>query len=71
MVQCKFLTKKDGKLSKFWSLEIGTSASVCVCMYIYIYIYIYIYTLPFEQDVTQGQFFKQNITGLNSEFSFS
>ena len=28
-------------------------------------------TLPLGQDMTQGQFFKQSLTGLNSEFSFS
>ena len=26
---------------------------------------------PLGQDMTQGQFFKQSLTGLNSEFSFS
>ena len=26
---------------------------------------------PLEQDMTQGQFFKRSLTGLNSEFSFS
>ena len=32
----------------------------------------YIYpTPPLRQDMTQGQFFKQGLTGLNSEFSFS
>ena len=44
--------------------------------FIYIYIYIYIYisylpTPPLGQDMTQGQFFKRSLTGLNSEFSFS
>ena len=35
--------------------------------------YLHIYpTPPFRQDMTQGQFFfKQSLTGLNSEFSFS
>ena len=28
-------------------------------------------TPPFGQDMIQGQFFKQSLTGLNSEFSFS
>ena len=33
---------------------------------------IHIYpTPPLGQDMTQGQFFKQSLTGLNSEFSFS
>ena len=33
---------------------------------------IHIYpTPPLEQDMTRGQFFKRNLTGLNSEFSFS
>ena len=31
----------------------------------------YLPTLPLGQDMTQGQFFKQSLTGLNSEFSFS
>ena len=34
-------------------------------------IYIYLQTLPLGQDMTQGQFFKQSLTGLDSEFSFS
>ena len=43
-----------------------------MCVYIYVYIYIYIYQpLHHEQAVIQGQFFKQSLTGLNSEFSFS
>ena len=28
-------------------------------------------TPPLEQDMTQGQFFKRSLAGLNSEFSFS
>ena len=28
-------------------------------------------TPPLGQDMTQGQFFKRGLTGLNSEFSFS
>ena len=31
----------------------------------------YLPTPPLGQDMTQGQFFKQSLTGLNSEFSFS
>ena len=34
----------------------------------------FIYVLPnppLGQDMTQGQFFKQSLTGLNSEFLFS
>ena len=35
-------------------------------VYIYIYIYIYIYlTPPLGQDMTQGQFFKRSLIGLN------
>ena len=30
--------------------------------------YIYLLTLPYKQDVTQGQFFKPSLTGLNSVF---
>ena len=35
------------------------------------YMYIYLPTPPPGQDVTQGQFLKRSLTGLNSEFSFS
>ena len=28
-------------------------------------------TSPLGQDMTQGQFFKRSLAGLNSEFSFS
>ena len=38
---------------------------------LYIYIYIYIPTPSLGQDMTQGQCFKQSLTGLNSEFTFS
>ena len=31
----------------------------------------YLPTPPLGQDMTQGQFFKQSLAGLNSEFSFS
>ena len=31
----------------------------------------YLPTPPIGQDMTQGQFFKRSLTGLNSEFSFS
>ena len=41
------------------------------CYYIHIQTN-YIYpTPPLGQDMTQGQFFKRSLTGLNSEFSFS
>ena len=42
-------------------------------MYFKRYIYLFhIYpTPPLGQDMTQGQFFKRSLTGLNSEFSFS
>ena len=31
----------------------------------------YLPTPPLGQDMTQGQFFKRRLAGLNSEFSFS
>ena len=35
-------------------------------------IHIYIYPIPLhDQDVIQDEFIKWNLTGLNSEFSFS
>ena len=40
------------------------------CMFLYIYFHIYPTPL-LGQDMTQGQFFKQSLTGFNSEFSFS
>ena len=40
---------------------------VCVCFRNY-----HIYpTPPLRQDMTQGQFIKRSLIGLNSEFSFS
>ena len=36
-----------------------------------LYIYPIYPTPPLGQDITQGQFFKQSLTGLNSELSFS
>ena len=47
---------------------------VCVCMRVFVCVYVcmYIYSIPLhEQDVTQGQFFKWSLTGLNSEYFFS
>ena len=47
---------------------------VCVCVYIYRskgFDYHIYPTPPLGQDMTQGQFFKWSLTGLNSEFSFS
>ena len=35
------------------------------------YMISYLPTRPLGQDMTQGQFFKQSLTVLNSEFSFS
>ena len=73
-------TKSNIKLSRFRSQlqasyvsshteELWYNETACGW---HIYIYIYIYpTPPYERDVTQSQFFKQSITGLNSEFSFS
>ena len=34
-------------------------------------VWYYLPTPPLGQDMTQGQFFKRSLTGLNSEFSFS
>ena len=50
---------------------------MCVCAYVYVCVRLRVYvypiypTSPLGQDMTQGQFFKRGITGLNSEFSFS
>ena len=43
---------------------------VCVCVWLFDIYHIYP-TPPLGQDMTQVQFFKRSITGLNSEFSFS
>ena len=47
----------------FWSWE-GEVLPRCGGYHIYP-------TPPLGQDMTQGQFFKRSLTGLNSEFSFS
>ena len=48
------------------------NSPIFILVLIYIYICIsYLPPAPFGQDMTQGQFFKRSITGLNSEFSFS
>ena len=36
-----------------------------------VFTWYYLPTPPLGQDMTQGQFFKRSLTGLNSEFSFS
>ena len=38
---------------------------------LHISVFPYSLTLSLGQDMTQGHFFKQSLTGLNSEFSFS
>ena len=53
-------------------VEIPSIKDIHITVYIYIYIYIYIFiylstSLP-EQDVTQGQFLEQSLTGLNSVY---
>ena len=49
---------------------------VCVCTHVFLIIWVsFVYpiylTPPLGQDMTQGQFFKRSLAGLNSEFSFS
>ena len=41
---------------------------IYICTYVYIHVCIYLPTPPHEQDVTQGQFFKCCLTGLNLVF---
>ena len=53
----------------FWEREQREIESNLI-MRIYKWFYIYLPTPPLEQDMTQGQFFKRSLTGLNSEFSF-
>ena len=43
---------------------------LCIDSILFISIHIYP-TPPLGQDITQDQFFKRSLTGLNSEFSFS
>ena len=45
-----------------WTLTSSTTLSQCVPGSNHIYL---------GQDMTQGQFFKRSLTGLNSDFSFS
>ena len=72
-------TKSNIKSGGFWSLLQVTYVSShtealwyneTVCLWITIYVYHIYPTPPLGQDMTQGQFFKQSLTGLNSEFSF-
>ena len=44
---------------------------VCVCVCVHVCVSMYLSTSLYKKDVTQGQFFKWNVIGLNSEFSFS
>ena len=44
----------------------NTLTYICVC----VYILVFIIPLNHRRDVTQGQFFKWNSTGLNWELSF-
>ena len=46
------------------SIQITYQVNVYLCYHIYP-------TPPLGQVLTQGQFFKQSLIGLNSEFSFS
>ena len=49
------------ELKKLWNMKVTV---ILVIGHIYP-------TPPLGQDMTQGQFFKRSVTGLNSEFSFS
>ena len=55
---------------RFWYLWCFQSQVSRDCEYFFIFYHIYP-TPPLRQDMTQGQFFKRSLTGLNSEFSFS
>ena len=44
---------------------------VCVCLYIYVYIYIYFSNLSDQAGCDSRSVFKQSLTGLNSDLSFS
>ena len=47
--------------------DLNVYESVLFCLHIYIYLP----TLPLEQDMTQGQFYKRTLIGLISLFYFS
>ena len=62
-------TKKSGNLSydpRIFLNPYSVKPLFEICNLIY-----YLPTPPLGQDMTQGQFFKRSLTGLNSEFSFS
>ena len=70
----QFVTILSIYLFVCWFIYISLSIFLSLSLYIYIYIYIYIHiypTPPLGQDMTQGEFLKRGLTGLNSEFSFS
>ena len=66
----RFRSKLEASCVSSNTDDLEFNESVCLCMTIYTYIY-YLPTPPLGQDMTQGQFFKRSLTGLNSEFSFS
>ena len=57
---------ESGKIQNEIGVQVGCSLSVIQNIARY-----YLPTPLLGQDMTQGQFFKQSLTGLNSEFSFS
>ena len=52
-------------------LPLPKNAVVWFVVILFICLLSYLPTSPLGQDMTQGQFFKRSLTGLNSEFSFS
>ena len=63
------MTEMQGIINRN-SYSINSYGSEIGCDYEVAFLHIYP-TPPLGQDMTQGQFFKRSLTGLNSEFSFS
>ena len=58
-------------LSLLKVLDETTEINMLILMNTNTFNFIYIYPTPLhKQDVTEGNFFKQSLTSLNSEFSF-
>ena len=60
------LKKKKRNFKKQWTRELIIFTGISNDIYLS-----YLPTPPLVQDMTRSQFFKQSLTGFNSEFSFS
>ena len=70
-IQFKIISIEDYYQFLYFIIYIFSNIFPNIKIYIHIEPLSYLPTPPLGQDMTQGQFFKQSLTGLISEFSFS